>query len=50
MAKIQENFWETFLAYTIVFKLTYGPKSVWKNSWTEEETAFWINMCIIDWE
>ena len=48
--KIQENFWETFLEYTIVFKLTYGLKSVWKNSWTEEETAFWINTCIIDWE
>ena len=50
MAKIQENFWEKFLEYTIVFKLTYGPKSVWKNSWTEEETAFWINTCIINWE
>ena len=28
MAKIQENFWKTFLEYTIVFKLAYGPKSV----------------------
>ena len=118
MAKIQEKVWETLLEYTIVFKLTYGLKSVWKkilviytflslydtnlpmvqnqfekNSchihflslydtnwichaehlrisvwvsllvyrkllsvdlglfiWTEEETAFRINTCIISWE
>ena len=91
MAKIQENFWETFLEYTIVHYCTLFEKdschytflslydtnffqtchaehlriSVWVSllvhrkllsvylglfAWTEEETPFWINTCIISWE